>query len=135
MEANKTLHEAKRHADVTIKMQPIPVQELRFVAFSDASFSSNKQPGSHQEMMIVACHESIGINRTGPVNPLVWHSEKIQKVAVSTVSAEAMSFAGAVDMLSWVRLYWGWLMNVNIPGRKLIRLSCSCHLHSLPYHP
>ena len=100
VEANKTLHEAKHHADVTIKMQPIPVQELRFVACSDASFSSNKQPGSHQEMMIVACHEPICINRTGPV---------------STVSAEAMSFAGAVDMLSWVRLYWGWLMNVNIP--------------------
>jgi len=27
----------------------------------------------------------------------------------STLSAEAMSLAGAVDILSWVRLYWTWL--------------------------
>jgi hypothetical protein len=27
----------------------------------------------------------------------------------STLSAEAMSLAGAVDILSWVRLYWAWL--------------------------
>ena len=68
--------------------------------------------------MIMSCHESIGTNRTSAVNPIVRHSKKIQKVAVSTLSAEAMSLAGAVDMLSWVRLYWGWLMNVNLPWKK-----------------
>ena len=66
----------------------------------------------------MACHEIIGSNKTSPVNPIVWHSKKIQKVAVSTLSAEAMSLAGAVDMLSWVRLYWGWLMNVSLPWKK-----------------
>ena len=118
LECNRTLHEAKKYADVTIKVQPIPLEHLRFVAFSDASFSSAKEPDSHQGMMIMSCHEAIGMNRTSPVNPLVWHSKKIQKVAVSTLSAEAMSLAGAVDMLSWVRLYWGWLRNVNIPWKK-----------------
>ena len=118
IEANRTLHEAKRYSDVTIKIQPIPIDQLRFVAFSDASFSSSKVPDSHQGMMIMSCHESIGSNRTSPVNPLIWHSKKIQKVAVSTLSAEAMSLAGAVDMLSWVRLYWGWLQNVNLPWKK-----------------
>jgi hypothetical protein len=29
-----------------------------------------------------------------------------------------MSLAGTVDMLSWVRLYWGWIMNVNLPWKK-----------------
>jgi len=118
LEANRTLHEAKLHAEVTIKVQPIPIAKLRFVAFSDASFSSHKEPDSHQGMMIMSCHENIGSNRTSPVNPLVWHSKKIQKVAVSTLSAEAMSLAGTVDMLSWVRLYWGWIMNVNLPWKK-----------------
>ena len=118
LEANRTLHEAKLHAEVTIKVQPIPIAKLRFVAFSDASFSSQKEPDSHQGMMIMSCHENIGSNRTSPVNPLVWHSKKIQKVAVSTLSAEAMSLAGTVDMLSWVRLYWGWIMNVNLPWKK-----------------
>ena len=44
--------------------------------------------------------------------------EKIQKVAVSTLSAEAMSLAGAVDVLSWIRLYWGWLSNINLPWKQ-----------------
>ena len=109
LEANKTLHEAKMFADVTVKIQPIPLDHLRFVAFSDASFASEKVPDSHQGMMIMSCHKDIGDNKSSVVNPIVWHSKKIQKVVVSTLSAEAMSLAGAVDILSWIRLFWAWL--------------------------
>lgn len=96
-------------ASVTVKIQPIPLDHLRFVAFSDASFASEKVPDSHQGMLIMASHRDIGDNKNSPVNPIVWHSKKIQKLVVSTLSAEAMSLAGAVDILSWVRLYWAWL--------------------------
>ena len=117
-DANKTLHEAKMHSDVTLKIQPISINQLRFAAFSDASFASAKIPDSHQGMMIMSCHEELGRNRTSVVNPVMWHSKKIQKVAVSTLSAEAMALAGAVDMLSWVRLYWGWLIDTKIPWKQ-----------------
>ena len=117
-DANKTLHEAKLHSDVTLKIQPISLNQLRFAAFSDASFASAKIPDSHQGMMIMSCHEELGRNRTSIVNPIMWHSKKIQKVAVSTLSAEAMALAGAVDMLSWVRLYWGWLIDTKIPWKQ-----------------
>ena len=46
MNANKTLHEAKRHSQVSIHIQPIACQDLRFLAFSDASFASKKNPDS-----------------------------------------------------------------------------------------
>ena len=49
MEANKVLHEAKRHHDVTITIKPIPPQNFRLMAFSDASFSSAKKPDSHAD--------------------------------------------------------------------------------------
>ena len=109
LEGNKILHETKLHSDVTIKFQAIPIDDIRFVAFSDASFSSAKNPDSHQGMMIMSTHKSIAENKNCPVNPLVWHSKKVQKVVVSTLSAEAMSLAGAVDVLSWIRLYWAWI--------------------------
>ena len=109
LEANKILHEAKVNSNVTIKIQSIPINDLRFVAFSDASFASEKTLDSHQGMIIMASHKKIGENRDSPVNPIVWHSKKIQKVVVSTLSAEAMPLAGAVDILSWTRLYWAWL--------------------------
>jgi hypothetical protein len=39
MEANRLLHEAKKHHEVTITIKPIPYTAFRFLAFSDASFS------------------------------------------------------------------------------------------------
>eukprot|EP00435_Cladocopium_sp_Y103_P048969 s935_g14.t1 len=118
IEANRILHEAKSHADVKIVVKAIPNQDVRFVAFSDASFASAKNPSSHQGMMIMACNAAIGHNHKSDVSPLIWHSKKIQRVAVSTLSAEAMSLAGAVDVLSWMRLYWGWIQDVSIPWRQ-----------------
>ena len=113
LEANKVLHEAKLFADTFIKVQAIPVKDIRFVAFSDASFASAKNPDSHQGMIIMAAHKDIGENKSSPISPLVWHSKKIQRVAVSTLSAEAMALAGSVDILSWVRLYWSWINDIN----------------------
>ena len=114
LEANKVLHEAKLFADTSIKVQAIPLKEIRFVAFSDASFASAKTPDSHQGMIIMAAHSKIGENQSSPISPLVWHSKKIQRVAVSTLSAEAMALAGSVDILSWVRLYWSWINDISI---------------------
>ena len=47
IEANKTLHDAKVHADVHLTFQPIPVEDIRFVAFPDASYASEKNRNSH----------------------------------------------------------------------------------------
>ena len=66
----------------------------------------------------MACHKDIGENKSSVVNPVVWHSKKIQKVVVSTLSAEAMSLAGAVDVLSWIRLFWAWLRNGKCQWQK-----------------
>ena len=118
IEGNKILHEAKMNADVTIKFQPIPVEDIRFIAFSDASFASAKVPDSHQGMLVMAGHKNISTNQNSPVNPLVWHSKKIQKVVVSTLSAEAMSLAGAVDTLAWIRLYWAWIRDGKCQWQK-----------------
>ena len=118
IDANRILHEARIHAGVQISVKAIPIDSVRFVAFSDASFASNKTTSSHQGMIIMACHQSIGSNHHGDVSPIVWHSKKIQKVAVSTLSAEAMSLAGAVDVLSWIRLYWGWIRDVTMPWKQ-----------------
>ena len=118
VEANKILHEGKMYAETALRIQPIRLADIRFVAFSDASFASAKSNDSHQGMIIMAAHKDIGENKVSPVNPILWHSKKIQKVAVSTLSAEAMALAGTVDMLSWVRLYWAWINDVACPWRK-----------------
>ena len=117
IEGNRLLHDAKIHADVTCKYRFIPLEDIRFVAFSDASFASEKIQSSHQGLVIMAAHQDIGKNKKSVVNPLIWSSKKIQKVAVSTLSAEAMALAGAMDILAWCRLYWGWLKDQSCQWR------------------
>ena len=114
IEANRILHEAKRHHDTSIVIQPIPLQDVRFLAFSDASFASAKNPDSHAGSIILATHKDLDQNRPCSVSPLTWSSRKIQKVVTSTLSAEAVALNSTLDQLSWLRLYWGWLLNDQV---------------------
>ena len=114
IDANKTLHEAKRHANVSITINPIPCDDLRFLAFSDASFASSKNPDSHTGSIIMSTYKDIGDNVTCTVNPISWGCKKIQRVVTSTLSAETVSFSSVLDQLSWIRLYWAWLLNPQV---------------------
>ena len=58
--ANKTLHIAKKHSDVTITIHPIKTDDLRFIAFLDASFASKSKPESHAgEIGRASCRERV----------------------------------------------------------------------------
>ena len=118
LDANRILHEAKRYKDTTIKIQPISPKDFRFLVFSDASFSSPKIPDSHSGMIILGTHKGINDNYSCPISPLTWGCKKIQKVVVSTLSAETISMNSALDQLSWLRLYWAWLWNPKINWRN-----------------
>ena len=114
IQANKVLHDAKRYKDTTITVQPIPIDNIRFLAFSDASFTSKKQPDSHTGMMIMTTRRNIKDNIACLLTPISWGCKKIQKVVVSTLSAEATSLNSTLDQLSWLRLFWGWILNPSL---------------------
>ena len=111
--ANQALHEAKKHHDVTIKIQSIHTDDLRFLAFSDASFASKSNPNSHTGTLIMATHKDIARNVTCPVNAISWGCKKIQRVVTSTLAAETTSLNSVLDHLSWIRLCWAWILNPN----------------------
>ena len=118
MDGNRVLHEAKKHHEVTITIKPIPHQHLRFMAFSDASFSSAKKPDSHAGSIIVSTHQDITNNCECPLSPLTWGCRKIQKVVTSTLSAETMALASTLDQLSWLRLYWSWIHDPSVNWKQ-----------------
>ena len=60
IETHKILHDAKENSAVDLRSQPISIPDIKFVAFSDASFASEKVPDSHQGMMIMAARQRIG---------------------------------------------------------------------------
>ena len=117
-EANKLLHEAKKHHDMTITIKPIPTKDFRFMAFSDASFSSASKPDSHAGMIIVGTHKDILQNYQCPISPISWGCRKIQKVVTSTLSAETMSLQSALDQLAWLRIFWSWILDKETPWKN-----------------
>ena len=118
IEGNRVLHEAKKDHDLTITIKSIPCSDLRFLAFSDASFSSPKNPDAHAGSIILSTHKEIGQNCRCPINPLSWGSKKIQRVVVSTLAAETMAMSSTLDQLSWLRLCWGWMLQPSCNWRK-----------------
>ena len=117
-EANRILHEAKKLKETAITIQPIPIRDLRFMLFSDASFASAKNPESHTGILIFATHQDIMKNYKCVISPLSWGCKKIQKVVTSTPSAETTSLQTSLDQLSWIRLFWA-LGTALEPPKKL----------------
>ena len=66
----------------------------------------------------MATHSNITQNYSCPVNAISCGCKKIQKVVVSTLSAETMSLNATLDKLSWIRLFWGWLLNPNLNWKR-----------------
>ena len=116
--ANKVLHNAKKHSDVHIKIQPIKTEDLRFIAFSDASFASKSKPESHAGMIILATHREISQSQSCPVSPISWGAKKIQRIVTSTLSAETSALSTTLDQLTWLRLYWAWILDPKSEWQK-----------------
>ena len=136
MEANRLLHEAKKYHDTTITIKSIPHDDIRFMVFSDASFASSSKPYSYAGSIIVGTHRDISKNVECPISPLIWGSKKIQKVVTSTLSAETVSMASALDQLSWLRLYWKWLHDPKTqwhrPEDALMKVEPAISVATLP---
>ena len=111
MDANKLLQEAKLHKDTKIVIKSIPLPDLRFVSFSDASFATRANSQSQKGCLLMATSKQIGQWQSSDASPLVWYSKKISRVVASTLASEAYAMSGAVDLLSWVRIHWSWLCN------------------------
>ena len=118
IDANKVLHETKRHHSLTITIQPIQCDDFRFLAFSDASFSSPSNPDSHAGCIVLGTHRDISRNVSCPVSPLSWGCKKIQKVVTSTLSAETMALSSTLDQLSWLKLFWAWILDSRIKWKN-----------------
>ena len=118
LQGNRMLADAKKHSDVTIKIQGLPVEQVRFLSFSDAAFATREKAHSQKGCIILATTEGIDQTRHSKVSPLVWFSKKINRVVSSTLASETYALSGALDLLSWTRMHWSWILNPFIEWKK-----------------
>ena len=118
LEANRLLSDAKKHSDTRVTYDPIPIEDLRFIVYSDASFASREKQQSQKGGIILAAHQQVMRQQPASASPIVWYSKKISRVVASTLAAETFALSHAIDLLDWIRLSWEWLRNPNIPWKE-----------------
>ena len=128
LDANRVLYDGKRH-EVCLLIVPIPVDDVTFCAFSDASFSTAKDLSSRQGTLIFATDRRMAENRKTVVCPMAWSSKKIPRVVTSTLSAEAMALSSTLDRLSFIRVFWEWIKDPSVDWtdvNKILQKAPSC---------
>ena len=113
-QGSKLLQDAKNHNNVKIRIQSLPTKDVRFMTFSDAAFATRAKAHSQKECSILATTPEIEHQGMAKVNPLIWFSKKIAHVVASTLASETYALSGALDLLSWTRLHWSWMLNPQI---------------------
>ena len=111
LEGNRVLSEAKNTESTSITIRPIPLKEITFASFGDASFASASQLKAQQGLFIMACTEKFIQNESTDFSPIAWNSKQIGRVVRSTLSAEAYAMSNSLDKLNWIRCLWGFAIN------------------------
>ena len=114
LEGNRLLSDAKRHDNVKITYESIPIGDISFLAYSDASFATREKQQSQKGGLILASHKDVCSQKPAISSPIVWYSKKIDRVVASTLAAETYALSHAVDLLDWIRLSWAWLNDPTI---------------------
>eukprot|EP00435_Cladocopium_sp_Y103_P025697 s606_g6.t1 len=118
IQGNKLLHDAKRFADTNIRIQALDPNKVRFLSFSDAAFATREKANSQKGCLIMATTDEVDQEKSSQVSPLVWFSKKINRVVSSTLASETYALSGALDLLSWTRMHWAWILNPSIPWKE-----------------
>ena len=126
LEGNRVLSEAKNTESTSITIRPIPLKEITFASFGDASFASASQLKAQQGLFIMACTKRLAQNESTDFSPVAWNSKQIGRVVRSTLSAEAYAMSSSLDKLNWIRCLWGFAIDKTFewqhPERALRKL-------------
>ena len=97
---------AKDLSHVKATFQPIPADQVMFVAISDASWSNNDDLKTQAGFMTMAANKELKNEVWAAASPLRWKSYKLERRTQSTLGAELMAIARAVAEANWMRSLW-----------------------------
>lgn len=101
MDLNKAIVAVKKRADLSLKIQSIPLSVLQWGVITDASYANASKGRSQGAFAVIAFEEKMVMEGSGKCNLLHWRSGKIQRVVNSTLAAETQSLSRGLSELSW----------------------------------
>lgn len=96
--ANGLLGDAKKHSDSRITISSIPEEQIRIVAYSDASFATREKQQSQKGSLILAAHEDVFRQRVANSNPLSLSSKKTDRVVISVRDICPVSYCKCFEL-------------------------------------
>ena len=102
--ANQLVQRAKQHADVTLTVRDIPVDQLAVAFHSDAGFANAGAHGTQAGYILAFTSQDLNQDLEAPWSPFAWKSYKMPRIVASTLAGEAQSFATASGLAEWMTL-------------------------------
>ena len=109
-EVAAVLRYVKATKESYIKIVPIPLDELMFVAFGDSGFA-NAPSNKSQEGFVVAATDKRAKQETRPASLLEWKSYRHQRVLRSTLAAEVAALDRAHDHANFMAIVFSEMTN------------------------
>ena len=123
IDINKLVKRVKSE-NISLKFENLQTSEYKLVIFSDSSFGNLNNGGSQGAFVIFL------LGQNGQCCPLSWNSKRIRRVVRSTLAAETLAMADALDEGVFICILFSELMYGKIDP-KLLPLICVTDSKSL----
>ena len=121
LEANKLLKFAKENDDVGLTFAPLRLSEVCLVTAFDASFGCRPDGTSQGGFLVMLAPRRILETEEDFYHILDWKSQKLPRVARSSLAAEAQAAACAADSTEFVCRYFEHLKKPNLTLAELLK--------------
>ena len=93
---------AKQYKNMTWKMLPIPMEEIRLCLRTDAAFANAKKQGTQAGYLVGVANDDLHEGRPAPWSPCVWKSYRLKRVVGSTFAGESQVLSDGLGHAEWL---------------------------------
>jgi hypothetical protein len=113
IDMNKAVEVLKTKPELTVKIQHIEPDKIRFGCVSDASWANAEENKSQGGDAIITFDKALLTGARAKCNLINWHSGRIHQVVNSTLAAETRSLSRTLATLTWYVCLYEEMTNAN----------------------
>lgn len=120
-DANKLCREVYHQKHMPLKVNALRVNDPRqviFVCWTDAALGNRPNGGSTGGYVLAAAEPQIAEGEPAVLNLIAWKSNRLPRIARSSLAAEVQGFSEGEEELMYVRLQWAEMCGSTIPLRQ-----------------
>ena len=105
-ETNRVVRLDKAHTDLALPVCQIPMDQICFVSYGEASGESTRAEQAQAGNVIMIADRALLEGLAAPVTLPSWRSHRVKRVVATASVADAMGLSEAIAQGDWVRALW-----------------------------